>query len=90
MLKKLASIVAMVSASLTVASCQTAMYKPIICEPGTALKNGRCQKVPPIEKRTDLTPAPKKKVIKKNKPAADGPGIIQPPRRQQNVYGQPQ
>lgn len=87
MLKRLASIVAMVSASLTVASCQTAMYKPLICEPGTALKNGRCQKVPPITNRTVLD-APKKKVASK-KPVAEGPGPVQPPRRQQNVYGQP-
>lgn len=88
MLKKLASIVAMVSASLTVASCQTAMYKPIICKPGTALKDGRCQKVPTIQDRTDLT-APKKKAVTK-KPIAEGPGpSIQPPRVQQNVYGQP-
>lgn len=89
MWKKLAS---MIAGSILVSSCQTAMYKPIICKPGTALKDGRCQKVPPIEKRTDLT-APKKKVTKK--PIAEGPGIssqspfIQVPKPKQNVYGQP-
>lgn len=83
MWKKLA---AMLSASLTVASCQTAMYKPIICEPGTALKDGRCQKVRSAADRH--IDAPKTKVSKK--PIAEGPGpSIQPPRQKMNVYGQP-
>lgn len=42
MWKKLA---AMIAGSVLASSCQTPMYKPIICEPGTALKGGRCQKV---------------------------------------------
>lgn len=79
MWKKLA---AMVSASLTVASCQTAMYKPIICQPGTALREGKCQKV-----AAPLVDVPKARAKKKT---VDGPSIsVQPPRVRQNVYGQP-
>lgn len=85
MWKKLASIAAMVSAAVTVSACQTSMYKPIICEPGTALKGGRCQKVPAFEKRT-VTDVPKKKIVSK-KPIAEGPGISTRPK--QDVYGRP-
>lgn len=62
MLKKIASLAAMLSASLTVSSCETVAYKPIICQPGTALKDGRCQKVTTVKRvktptrpRTDTT-----------------------------------
>jgi len=79
MFKKLASIVAMVSASLTVASCQTAMYKPIVCKPGTALREGKCQKV----ERAPEVVTPKK--YRSKKPAV-GTGPVQPPRVNQNVY----
>lgn len=82
MWKKLASIAATLSAAITVSSCQTAMYKPIICQPGTALREGKCQKV---GERVPVD-APKAKV--KKKPVAEGPAM-QTPRRQQNVYGLP-
>lgn len=79
MWKKLA---AMVSASLTVASCQTAMYKPIICEPGTALREGKCQRV-----GTPLVDAPKAKV---RKPVVEEPIVRTRPRPPaQNIYGRP-
>lgn len=80
MLKRLASIVAMVSASLTVAGCQTAMYKPIICKPGTALREGKCQKVSQVE-----APKAKPKTYRSKKPEI-GTGTVQPPRVGQNVY----
>lgn len=85
MLKKIASLAAMLSGALTVASCQTAMYKPIICQPGTALKDGRCQKVRSAADRH--VDAPKTKVQKK--PIAEGPGISAPRPPKMNVYGQP-
>lgn len=91
MLKKIASLAAMLSASLTVAGCQTAMYKPIICEPGTALKDGRCQKVSQTTKKakpsnaaasqSTRTRAPVRQFVPLN-PAA-------PPGARQNVYGLP-
>lgn len=81
MWKKLA---AMVSASITVASCQTAMYKPIICEPGTALREGKCQKV-----ASKLVDAPKAKI--KKKPVDETPIVRPRPQTPwgQNVYGRP-
>lgn len=64
MWKKLA---AMIAGSVLVSSCQTPMYKPVICEPGTALKDGRCQKVPRIIKRPTpvrpATAAPKSNIV---------------------------
>lgn len=77
MWKKLA---AMVSASLTVASCQTAMYKPIICEPGTALRQGKCQ---PVQKAK----APQPKAKQAPPSSLLDQRVQQPPK--QNVYGQP-
>lgn len=82
MLKKLASIAAMVSASLAVASCQTAMYKPIVCDPGTALKDGRCQKVRQAVTGPEVV---KPKKYRSKKPEI-GTGTVRPPRVGQNVY----
>jgi len=45
LLAKMASVAALISTSVAISGCQTAMYKPIICEPGTMLKDGRCVKV---------------------------------------------
>lgn len=77
MWKKLASIV---SAAITVSSCTTAMYKPIVCEPGTALREGKCQKV--MRAPVDVA---KPKKYRSKKPEI-GTGTVQPPRVGQNVY----
>lgn len=79
MWKKLAS---MIAGSILVSSCQTSMYKPIICEPGTALKNGRCQKVPQTVSTPDVV---KPKKYRSKKPEI-GTGTVQPPRVYQNIY----
>jgi hypothetical protein len=41
----MASVAALISTSVMLSGCETVAYKPIICEPGTALKDGRCAKV---------------------------------------------
>lgn len=78
MWKKLASIV---SAAITVSSCTTAVYTPIVCKPGTALREGKCQKVsgPMVE-------APKAKAKYRSKKPEIGTGTVQPPRVYQNIY----
>ena len=45
LLAKMASVAALISTSAMLSGCETVAYKPIICEPGTMLKDGRCQKV---------------------------------------------
>ena len=45
LLAKMASVAALISTSAMLNGCQTAMYKPIICNPGTMLKDGRCVSV---------------------------------------------
>lgn len=85
MLKKIASLAAMLSASLTLNACETAAYRPIICEPGTALKDGRCQKVPRIVKK----PTPSRPATAKASPGIMSTLDQRTPRVKQNVYGQP-
>jgi hypothetical protein len=45
LLAKMASVAALISTSVMLSGCETVAYKPIICQPGTALKDGRCAKV---------------------------------------------
>ena len=45
LLTKMASVAALISTSVILSGCETVAYKPIICQPGTALKNGRCMSV---------------------------------------------
>ena len=45
LLAKMASAAALISTSVALSGCQTAIYKPIVCNPGTMLKDGRCVKV---------------------------------------------
>lgn len=81
MWKKIASLAALLSTSLTVQGCTPIQYKPIPM---------RTAKVPPIQDRTVLVPAPKKKATLK-KPVVEGPGPspqYKPPKM--NVYGVPQ
>lgn len=80
MWKKLA---ALISTSILVSSCQTAQYKPIICDPGyNPTSDGRCAKVPRIAKKaTPRRVAQPAKIF-------DTPSWTQPPR--QNEYGLPQ
>ena len=56
LLAKIASVAALISTSVALSGCETAAYKPIICEPGTALKDGRCIKVTKAKASKPRTP----------------------------------
>jgi hypothetical protein len=79
MWKKLAS---MIAGSILVSSCQTSMYKPIVCKPGTALREGKCQKVRQAVTSPEVV---KPKKYRSKKPGI-GTGTVQPPRVYQNIY----
>lgn len=85
MWKKIASLAAMLSASLTVSSCETSAYRPVTYKP---VPTGRTAKVPKIIKKpapvrpTAQTVAQPRQFIPLN-PAA-------PPGARQNIYGLPQ
>lgn len=79
----------MLSASLTVSACQTIAYKPIICDVGTALKDGRCQKVKAPKTVKPKMTAPRQSIAA---PAWTQPSAPAKPRPattpKQNEYGQ--
>jgi hypothetical protein len=39
----------LISTSMIASGCQTSAGRPIICEPGEQLRNGRCYKVVPTK-----------------------------------------
>ena len=45
LLAKMASVAALISTSVDVERLSDSHYKPIICNPGTMLKDGRCVNV---------------------------------------------
>jgi hypothetical protein len=45
LLAKMASVAGLISTSVMLSGCETAAYRPIICDPGFTVKNGRCAKV---------------------------------------------
>ena len=59
LLAKMASVAALISTSAILSSCQTVAYKPIICQPGTMLKDGRCQKVTKAKTQPNKPSKPK-------------------------------
>ncbi len=45
LLAKIASVATLISTSILLSGCETSAGKPILCDPGTVLKNGECVRV---------------------------------------------